>query len=372
MVRSPDRTWGLRQPNGSWTGMMGQLHRREVDMAVGPFGITEARAQAAAFSEPLYIIEQRIFYRRPEMGPDLAGFVKSFTPQVRASGSGRVIVLAWIWLTPYCVHLPTDVWLMVACITLVVAFALWLALFPMRGFLAGQRSSQGVSEEATSPKLQWRRPSDLYNGAHEVLQWCFGVLLAQSLRWRRSRGSCAWTLGGLWILVSLIFSTVYRSNLKAMLISPKSRTFARVTFEPSTTQVTIPFDGFDELIAQDDYNWRVAANSVTHQTLRDAPKDSFLGRAWLKAAGVVYNDFAKVLREMQAGHYALVIDAPTIMAFMNMDFSQVTKGTGITLRRLNKGLKSTSLFDIETLAIISQDRNAGRPQSITTTAINFH
>lgn len=47
------------------------------------------------------------------------------------------------------------------------------------------------------------------------------------------RGDAARVLWGLWIFMSLIVSTIYRSNLKAMLIIPK---------------LELPFDSMEELI----------------------------------------------------------------------------------------------------------------------------
>ena len=42
-MRPPDGKWGSKNEDGSWNGMVGMLHRGEVDMALGPFGVTEAR-----------------------------------------------------------------------------------------------------------------------------------------------------------------------------------------------------------------------------------------------------------------------------------------------------------------------------------------
>ncbi|KAL3234074.1 hypothetical protein MRX96_022822 [Rhipicephalus microplus] len=45
VVKTPtDNQWGYRMPNGSWTGMLGDLHRNESELAVGPFVITTGTA----------------------------------------------------------------------------------------------------------------------------------------------------------------------------------------------------------------------------------------------------------------------------------------------------------------------------------------
>lgn len=57
---------------------------------------------------------------------------------------------------------------------------------------------------------------------------------------------------GLWLLLALILVTVYRSNLKAMLILPK---------------VTLPFDNLAELVQTDLPVW-VATGSVLHDAAK--------------------------------------------------------------------------------------------------------
>ncbi|OQR77484.1 glutamate receptor U1-like [Tropilaelaps mercedesae] len=47
-----DRQWGSFLPNGSWTGMIGDLTRNDADIAVGPFVMTEDEAAVAIPSLP--------------------------------------------------------------------------------------------------------------------------------------------------------------------------------------------------------------------------------------------------------------------------------------------------------------------------------
>ncbi|XP_047739821.1 uncharacterized protein LOC125178944 [Hyalella azteca] len=44
-VAAAGGVWGTRLPNGSYNGMVGMVERQEVDLALGPFGMTEARAK---------------------------------------------------------------------------------------------------------------------------------------------------------------------------------------------------------------------------------------------------------------------------------------------------------------------------------------
>ncbi|KAK8391846.1 hypothetical protein O3P69_017454 [Scylla paramamosain] len=55
----------------------------EVDFALGPMGISEDRSEVMDVSVPLFMDQQTIAYKRPELQPELAGFIKPFTSQRR-------------------------------------------------------------------------------------------------------------------------------------------------------------------------------------------------------------------------------------------------------------------------------------------------
>ncbi|KAF8788648.1 Glutamate receptor ionotropic like protein [Argiope bruennichi] len=60
LVVPEDKQWGAKQPNGSWTGMIGMVNRGEADMAMCSPAISEERRSAVYFSYP-YDIEQIVF-----------------------------------------------------------------------------------------------------------------------------------------------------------------------------------------------------------------------------------------------------------------------------------------------------------------------
>lgn len=60
---------------------------QDVDIALGPLGVSEERHQAIDMSMPLFVDQQVIAYARPKLEPDLAGFVKPFTPMVSVLNS---------------------------------------------------------------------------------------------------------------------------------------------------------------------------------------------------------------------------------------------------------------------------------------------
>ncbi|XP_047468311.1 glutamate receptor U1-like [Penaeus chinensis] len=82
LVRPPDGAWGAPNSDGDWNGMLGMIQRNEVDLALGPFGLTESRAKVAQFSQPIMIDYYRILVKRgsPEINP--WGFLNPLGPTV--------------------------------------------------------------------------------------------------------------------------------------------------------------------------------------------------------------------------------------------------------------------------------------------------
>ncbi|KAK3095885.1 hypothetical protein FSP39_020337, partial [Pinctada imbricata] len=65
-VEPPDGEWGTLMDNGSWTGMIGQLERREVDLMVAAISIQADREQAMDFTHPFYYDVSTILMKRPD------------------------------------------------------------------------------------------------------------------------------------------------------------------------------------------------------------------------------------------------------------------------------------------------------------------
>ncbi|XP_063850969.1 glutamate receptor ionotropic, delta-1-like [Scylla paramamosain] len=89
LMRSKHREYGRLLPNGSWTGIMGLLQRQEMDCSGTLFTPTPERIATLDFSEAIYLDEMNVMYARPGVSPDVAGFIKPYTPLV----SGALPVL---------------------------------------------------------------------------------------------------------------------------------------------------------------------------------------------------------------------------------------------------------------------------------------
>ncbi|XP_077559549.1 glutamate receptor ionotropic, delta-2-like [Haemaphysalis longicornis] len=91
-----DMQWGYRTLNGSWTGMLGDIHRNESEVAVGPFVIT---AMTAAFFPPGYIYTFDTFQF-------LAGIEQPFATEIFTKISAFDIQM-WLLMFVYLVLLTS-------------------------------------------------------------------------------------------------------------------------------------------------------------------------------------------------------------------------------------------------------------------------
>ena len=55
LVRPPDGKWGVGNADNEWNGMLGMIKRKEVDFALGPFGVIYERTKACDFTQPVLI-----------------------------------------------------------------------------------------------------------------------------------------------------------------------------------------------------------------------------------------------------------------------------------------------------------------------------
>ncbi|KAG7153933.1 Glutamate receptor-like 67, partial [Homarus americanus] len=101
-VQPADGTFGSKQNDGSWSGMVGMVARGEADIALGPFGITESRTEVVDFTWPVMIQYSRIMGSRglPEVDP--WGFLLPLTPQVWTA------ILAVLLLLPVVIFLLSS------------------------------------------------------------------------------------------------------------------------------------------------------------------------------------------------------------------------------------------------------------------------
>ncbi|XP_063600704.1 glutamate receptor ionotropic, delta-2-like [Penaeus indicus] len=236
-----DWVFGTRLPNGSWTGIMGQLERGEVDMSGVTLSNDAARNAAVDFSEPLYMDTQVLSYKRPVLEADIAGFIK-----------------------------PKN-----------------------------EDKKQSPKLDTESKVLQQQKWESVWYS----FQWTIGSTLAQSIPWM-PRGNAVRVIAGLWLFSALIIASVYRSNLKAMLILPKLK---------------LPFDSMEELV-ETDIPCNVPKGSMLYQAVLYAPPGSLLSRLKDQLVDTVEKD--KAVSNLLSGVNAIFIGKIIIEFVAHQTFSQ--------------------------------------------------
>ncbi|ELU13859.1 hypothetical protein CAPTEDRAFT_107912 [Capitella teleta] len=64
LLESPDNQVGVRSDTGEWTGLIGMLERKELDLIVGPVSMTHDRDSVLDFSYPFHTDQYGVLYKR--------------------------------------------------------------------------------------------------------------------------------------------------------------------------------------------------------------------------------------------------------------------------------------------------------------------
>ncbi|XP_071540829.1 LOW QUALITY PROTEIN: probable glutamate receptor [Panulirus ornatus] len=102
-VRPPDGKWGTKEADGSWSGMVGMVGRKEVDMGVGPFSLSGVRAEMVDYMKLVVDDALKIIggLGRPEVDP--WGFLLPLGPLVwTAILAALLVVPGMVLLLLFC------------------------------------------------------------------------------------------------------------------------------------------------------------------------------------------------------------------------------------------------------------------------------
>ncbi|XP_076308810.1 glutamate receptor-like [Tachypleus tridentatus] len=82
LLMPADRQWGMIV-NNSWTGMIGMLHRKEADLAIGPFARTYDRSKVSTFTSTVATNHLTIMAgHMKDQSTDVFGYILTFDWQV--------------------------------------------------------------------------------------------------------------------------------------------------------------------------------------------------------------------------------------------------------------------------------------------------
>nr|XP_053651462.1 probable glutamate receptor [Cherax quadricarinatus] len=191
IVKPADGSWGAKFKNGTWSGMVGQVLQQEVDIALGPFGITESRSKVVDFTRSFYFDDRSILARKGAPEVDPWGFMHPFTEMV--------------W-----------------CALLLTLFLAWLSLVVLG------RDHKGYGH------ITW---------ASNLLFQQLRVLIQQDAPVKLFRGRERFLVGG-WVVVAMMLVWSYQSTLVALLavryIPQPIRSIRDVVNNPSLTVIMEP------------------------------------------------------------------------------------------------------------------------------------
>ncbi|XP_076031179.1 uncharacterized protein LOC143019427 [Oratosquilla oratoria] len=224
---------------------------KEADLVLGPTTLDYVRSQAMDYSQPLFIDSHTILYRRPEVEPDLKGFIKPF-----ALDNAK----------------PKPVYNIDDYITnRIHTFQAIHQSFREHMKEYSQEMKKQQHKRAHKRELQ----IDLVTAKMHTIS----NKLSSTNYWPRATSSTTF-ITILWILVSFIIVTVYKSTLKAMLIIPK---------------VTAPFRNVEELVSQDHVRYLLPRSSVIHQVTQSSDPNTIYGRLWSGHHELVRNRPGKII-----------------------------------------------------------------------------
>ncbi|XP_071535588.1 probable glutamate receptor [Panulirus ornatus] len=105
-IRSFDKSFGSKQEDGSWSGMIGLVMKKVADFATGPFIMSPARGEVVDFCWPVWTDDVRILGARGRPEVDPWGFLLPLTPLVWVAILTALLVVPMIlFLISYYVQL---------------------------------------------------------------------------------------------------------------------------------------------------------------------------------------------------------------------------------------------------------------------------
>ncbi|XP_035212192.1 glutamate receptor U1-like isoform X2 [Stegodyphus dumicola] len=164
LYRVPGDTWGIKRPDG-WTGMLGMLWRKEVDLALGPFSLSYSRWSSFPMSMPMYVDNVQIL-------------VPSFQWELELFSMAKIFNL--------------DIWISIFFSLIAMSLATTIA--------------DKLYDNSTSFKYAFFKN-----------MWNASTFLLQKGRTLRPKGSYYAILGGIWMIgaaiLAYIFSAMVLTNL---------------------------------------------------------------------------------------------------------------------------------------------------------------
>ncbi|XP_050039613.2 glutamate receptor ionotropic, kainate glr-3-like [Dermacentor andersoni] len=240
VVKKPaDNQWGYRMANGSWAGMLGDLHRNESELAVGPFVITSGTASHFP-NGYIYMIDTFNF---------MSGIEHPFATEIFTRISAFDI----------------QMW------ALMFAYMILLAFLSLRLLSANEqrRSTAGFLER--------------FDKWNDMLFLYFSGLMQRASSHRDGSNTSALFHGllWLWLVCSFFVMNFFTANMSASLMvkteAPRIRTVADVLRTPDKRILLFADSGFTDLLMYSDLeSYRAVYSQIMRTGGEVRPADVFL------------------------------------------------------------------------------------------------
>ncbi|XP_063884792.1 glutamate receptor ionotropic, delta-1-like [Scylla paramamosain] len=302
---SPERTFGTRLPDGSWTGLIGMVVRQEADFAPGPFIISPVRREAVDHSTILRNGNLRILSGLSRLTIDPWGFLLPLTPLVWAVTLAALLgVLLLLQLFPSC--LPGRSLL----------HGGWSdnTFSPVRVLL-----QQGEASGTVQGPSCWRLPcvlkvSVLSGSSSRAIMKTNSASLTPNADVVRPAEWWWWErlVLGLWMLTTLVLAKSYSGNLMSLLA---------VKYLPQ------PFQTLRDILDHPHVAMIGQKHSNFEQNLRDVKSGLFKEVASLEGKGrLEFHTQSQYLKSLdnlvRRGHHVLVDVDVNLKSLIGLDFSQ--------------------------------------------------
>ncbi|KAK7489271.1 hypothetical protein BaRGS_00019523, partial [Batillaria attramentaria] len=303
LLTPPDNSWGQKQADGQWDGLIGMLTRKEADMAVGPLTLTLERSSVADPTTPYAYDNVVVIFRHQPSTADFGTFfLQPFqTPVYVTLGGCFVSVLVLLLLLENCQRRFGGRLQRAKSGTKAV---LGLVMKAVEVLLAG------ILSRPFKPEIESR--------AGHVLMWA-------------------------WMMFGVVLASVYSSKLTSSL---------------TVSDQTLPFTSLSQLVNQDTYTWGFTAGTAT-ETLLKASKDASYQQYYRGAVtqaesnpSVLSRNIEDHLAKVLEGKYAYIASTMEYYERLSAESCDIAMipGTGMTSSTgfyLQKGSPYTSMVSKE-------------------------
>ncbi|XP_060068781.1 glutamate receptor ionotropic, kainate 2-like [Ylistrum balloti] len=243
----PDGQWGVINSNGTWTGMVGQLAKREIDIVAAPLSTQAKREEVMDFTYSFYIDYTTILMKKKD--PNITKW--------------RTLI------DPFSEEL-----LLCVCISLPVVSLLLFLFERFSPYYVGDDEGEGKSGLHTYQDAFW---------------YMYGALLTQGGE-HLPRSQTGRTLLSSWWLFCIIMMATYSGNLIAFLTVSKDKP---------------PFSTVAGMLQQENYRWGTIGGSswITAFNETRAPD---LMRVWAKMQEFNASDNS-ILSSKSSEHFTKVL-----------------------------------------------------------------